>query len=408
MKKLCSPLPALLAGVLLSGCNWTVINPSGYVAKQQSNLLIFSVVLMLLIIVPVMFFTCYYAWKYRAGNQQAEYDPEFYHSNKLEFMVWGVPIAIILVLGTITWGSTHLLDPYRPLTRIDSATQIAGTEENLGAVKRLTNAVIDPKRSDSPATANVETLVIEVAALDWKWLFIYPEQGIATINEVAAPVNVPIEFKLTSASMMNSFYIPALAGQIYAMPGMQTRLHAVINDEGAFKGFSANYTGHGFSQMHFQFHGLSQAGFDDWAAKVRGSGDVLDRAEYLALDQFDQKDEKGHVKYFGTRHYGQVDPQLYYAILNMCVTPGAMCMDEMMHIDMAGGAGVEGIDNVKRLRYDRRRTQQAQIDLAEFSGVMPGDYVCTSRSVASDLDAAAGRTLRISLSSDAAAGTPTL
>lgn len=387
MKKMNSLAAMLLAALLLTGCNWTVINPSGYIAKQQSNLLIFSVVVMLVIILPVMFFTALYAWKYRASNKGAEYDPDFHHSNKLELLIWGGPILIIIILATVTWGSTHLLDPYRPLTRVDSQTQIAGVQEEIGTVKRLTNAFIDPNRANS-AVVDVKPLVIEVAALDWKWLFIYPEQGIATVNEVAAPVNVPIEFKLTSVSMMNSFYIPALAGQVYAMPGMQTRLHAVINAEGTYKGFSANYTGHGFSQMYFNFLGLSNAGFDEWVNKVRGAPATLDRAEYIALDQFDQKNERGHVKYFGVRHYGQVEARLYHAILNLCAVPGAMCADEMMAIDERGavrGDHDSWNTNVKRLRYDSRRTLKTQLALAEFSGIMPGDFICTTETVATDL-----------------------
>ncbi|PAT35741.1 cytochrome ubiquinol oxidase subunit II [Vandammella animalimorsus] len=383
MKKL-TPLAALLlVPLLLTGCDWTLINPSGYVAKQQSNLMIFSVLVMLLVIVPVMFLILFFSWKYRQSNQSGTYDSGFYHSNKLEVVIWGAPICIIIVLALVTWGSTYLLDPYRPLVRIDSQTKIAGMEENLGAVKTLATRFIDPKRSDE-AVVETTPLEIEVAALDWKWLFIYPEQGIATVNELAAPVNRPIRFKITSASMMNSFFIPALSGQVYAMPAMQTQLNAVMNREGKFKGFSANYTGHGFSQMYFYFHSLSNAGFDQWVEKVRSSTKVLDQAEYMALDQYNQKDERGHVQYFGIRHYGSVQQGMYHAILNLCVMPGAMCMDEMMGIDLAGGAGIDSLNNLKRLRYDMRRTTKAQLDLAEFSGMMPGDLVCTSDSAAVD------------------------
>lgn len=363
--------------VFLSGCDWALINPAGYIARQQSNLMIFSVIVMLLIVVPVISATMFFAWKYRARRGQT-YDPDFHHSTKLEFLIWGAPIATICLLATVTWGATHLLDPYRPLARIDSQTRIEGVEENLGAVKRFTNLFIDPKRRDETVVAVGRPLLIEVTALDWKWLFIYPELGIATVNEVAAPVNRPIEFKITSASMMNSFFIPSLAGQIYAMPGMQTQLHAVINREGAFKGFSGNYTGYGFSQMYFYFHGLSDQAFEQWVAKVRASPSALDRGEYQALDRFDQRNARGHVEYFGIRHYGQVENELFHAILNMCVTPGMMCMDEMMHIDMAGGGAADSADNYKRLQYDRRRNLATQLDLSAYSGVPPRDLVCTA------------------------------
>lgn len=179
---------------------------------------------------------------------------------------------------------------------------------------------------------------------------------------------------------MNSFFIPDLAGQIYAMPGMQTRLHAVMNKEGVFKGFSGNYTGHGFSRMYFSFHSVSNAAFDEWVAKVRSSNKALDRNEYLALDEYSQKDERGHVQYFGIRHYGSVEDRMFHAILNMCVTPGMMCAEEMMSIDLQGGVKDEAAsrENLKRLRYDMRRTVKAKLDLAEFSGLMPGDLICTT------------------------------
>lgn len=393
MKKLALLATALLATTLLAGCDWALVNPVGYIAKQEINLMWFSVWLMLLVIVPVIFLVLFWSWKYRRGNPHATYDDEFYHSNKLEVVIWGVPICIILVLGTVTWGSTHLLDPYRPLVRIDTNTKIAGIDEELGAVKRFTTKVIDPGRVDTPQVVEVKPLVIEVASLDWKWLFVYPEQGIATINEVAAPVNRPIHFKITSASTMNSFFIPHLAGQIYAMPGMQTQLHAVMNKEGAYKGFSGNYTGHGFSQMYFYFHGMSDSGFDEWVAKVRSSPKVLDRAEYLTLDVRNQKDERGFIKYFGTRHYGSFEDGIYSAILNMCVMPGMMCADEMMALDLAGGVKDEAQarQNFKRLQYDRRWNAQTQLNLAEFADFVPGSQLCTTDTIERDLAAVPAR-----------------
>lgn len=314
----------LSAAFLLSGCEWTVMSPAGDIAVQQRDLIVISTVLMLLIIVPVILLTFFFAWKYRASNTEAEYAPDWHHSTRLELIIWSAPLAIILVLGTVTWIATHKLDPYRPLDRIDPNTPIA---------------------------EGVEPLVVEVVALDWKWLFLYPEQGIATVNELAAPVNVPIQFKLTSSSMMNSFFVPALAGQIYAMTGMETKLHAVINKEGIYKGFSANYSGDGFSHMNFNFHGMSQDGFDAWVSKVRAEGVAFGRDEYLELEK---PSEREPVRYFT-----DVDPALYEAILNMCVAPGTMCMHEMMHIDRMGGGGVTSQENYARLRYDNRRANLA-------------------------------------------------
>jgi cytochrome o ubiquinol oxidase subunit 2 len=311
----------LLAGVL-AGCKAVVLGPSGYVALQQRNLIIESTVLMLLIIVPVIALTLIFARRYREGNTEAVYDPEWHHSTQLEVVIWSAPLAIIIALGAITWLSTHTLDPYRPLTQINGS---------------------------HPVPQGVKPLNVEVVSLDWKWLFIYPDQGIATVNELAAPVNVPIAFKLTSATVWNSFFIPALAGQIYAMAGMQTQLQAVINKPGEYQGFSAQYSGSGFSRMNFAFRGLSQQDFDQWVAKAKASGSALDRATYMKLQE---PSEQVPVHY-----YSSVENGLYNAVLNMCVTPGKMCVSEMHHIDATGGAGTESQENRERLEYDNLRVE---------------------------------------------------
>lgn len=293
--------------------------PSGDIAVQQRDLILISTALMLLIIVPVMAATLWFAWKYRASNKEADYAPNWDHSARLEVLIWSAPLAIIMVLGAITWISTHKLDPYRPLDRIDSQRAIPD---------------------------GTKPIVIEVVAMDWKWLFLYPEYGVASMNEFAAPIDRPITFHITASSVMNSFYIPALAGQIYAMAGMQTKLHAVINKEGNYEGFSANYSGPGFSHMRFDFLGRSTQDFDAWIAKVKSEGTPLGRAEYQVMEK---PSEKEPVRYFS-----QVDPQLYTAILNMCVDTSKMCMHDMMHIDMKGGAGKDSRDNRQKLEYDNR------------------------------------------------------
>ena len=180
-----------------------------------------------------------------------------------------------------------------------------------------------------------QPLVVEVVALDWKWLFFYPEQGIATVNELAAPVDRPIQFKITASSVMNSFYVPALAGQIYAMPGMETKLHAVINKPGEYEGFSANYSGAGFSGMRFKFHGLQGADFDQWVQKAKAEGKALGRDDYMQLERPSEREP--------VRRYASVAPGLYDAILNRCVEPGKMCMRQMMAVDATGGAGKAGL-----------------------------------------------------------------
>ncbi|RPE81547.1 ubiquinol oxidase subunit II [Vulcaniibacterium tengchongense] len=306
--KTLSRLLAALAVLPLAGCNTLLLNAPGDVARQQGDLIVVSTLLMLIIIVPVIALTLFFAWRYRASNAKATYKPDWDHSTQLELLIWAAPLVIIIALGAITWISTHTLDPYRPLDRIAEG---------------------------KPVPEGVEPLDVQVVALDWKWLFLYPEQNIATVNELAAPVDRPIRFSITASSVMNSFYIPALAGQIYAMPGMETKLHAVMNRPGEYVGFSANYSGAGFSGMRFRFHGLSAQDFERWVAKVRAGGDALERADYLRLEKPSEREP--------VRYYAQVSPGLYRAILNRCVDTAKMCMDEMMAIDATGGLGKRGL-----------------------------------------------------------------
>ena len=292
----CRLLPLLV--VFLTGCNTVVMNPSGDIAAQQGHLIYVSTLLMLLIIVPVIALTFLFAWRYRKSNTAARYEPDWDHSTKLELVIWGAPLLIIIALGLLTWISTHLLDPYRPLHRLDA---------------------------NRPIPADTKPLLVQVVALDWKWLFIYPEQGIATVNELVTPVDVPIRFKITASSVMNSFYIPALAGQIYAMPGMETTLNAVINKPGEYEGFSANYSGAGFSHMRFKYHGVSNEDFGNWVQKTKANGGALDRTNYLTLEKPSEREP--------VRRYAKIDGTLYDAIVNRCVPPGSVCMKDMMAAD---------------------------------------------------------------------------
>ncbi len=310
-------LPAI---ALLAGCNTVLLNPSGDVAMQQRDLIIVSTVLMLLIIVPVIALTLWFAWRYRKSNTTATYDPEWHHSTQLELVIWAAPLLIIIALGAITWISTHTLDPYRPLQRIDA------------------------NRDVIPGT---KPLVVEVVALDWKWLFIYPELGIATVNELVAPVDQPISFKITASTVMNSFFVPALAGQIYAMPGMETKLHAVINKPGEYDGISANYSGAGFSGMRFKFHGMSPEKFDEWAKATKSGGGALTRDSYTQLAQPSERNP--------VQRYATVAPDLYDAILNRCVESNRMCMKDMMAIDSSGGQGKIGTYNIASLDAATRK-----------------------------------------------------
>ena len=239
---------ALGLAALLSGCNsLLLLSPPGDVAAQQGNLIVVATVLMLIVIVPVIILTFVFAWRYRASNRKAKYTPDWDHSTQLELVIWGVPLLIIIALGWVTWKTTHALDPYRPLD------------------------------SDTPP------INVQVVAIDWKWLFIYPDLGIASVNELALPVHTPVSFTITSDAAMTSFFIPALGGQIYAMAGMQTKLHLIANETGEFKGIAANYNGPGFSDMHFTTLSLSPTDFQAWVNKVKRAPTTLDQTSYAHL-----------------------------------------------------------------------------------------------------------------------------
>ena len=286
---------SLSCAALMAGCDMVVLRPSGYVAVQQGHLVVISTLLMLLIIVPVIVLTLVFAWRYRESNTAAPYAPDWDHSIQLELIIWAGPLLIIIALGALTWIGTHTLDPYRPLTRIDSAR---------------------------PLSIEAEPLNIEVVAMDWKWLFIYPDHGVAVVNEVAIPVDIPVHFKITASSVMNSFYVPAMAGQIYAMPSMATQLHAVINRPGEFEGFSANYSGAGFYDMRFRLLGVSAGEFDSWVQKARASKDELTRQAYVELEKPSER--------VPVRRYGAVTSDLFDLVVNRCVDSRKLCVRHMM------------------------------------------------------------------------------
>lgn len=304
-------LPAALLGgtALLSGCSAVLFNPAGDMAVRQRNLIYLSTGLMLLIIIPVIVLTLLFAWRYRASANNPKYNPEWDHSTVLELLIWSAPLLIIIALGAVTWVSTHQLDPYRNLTRIDAERDVP---------------------------IDTQPLRVEVVAMDWKWLFIYPDLGIATVNEMAAVVDHPIRFEITATSVMNAFFVPSLAGMVYAMPGMETKLHAVINRPGEYQGMSGNYSGEGFSHMRFKFHGLDQAGFDRWVAEVKAQGTPLSRDAYLELAKPSAREP--------VRRYAGVEKGLFDTILNRCAEPGKPCMSATMAQDalrqrIAAGGG---------------------------------------------------------------------
>jgi cytochrome o ubiquinol oxidase subunit 2 len=236
-----------LMAVYLHGSNFAVLNPAGMVALKERNLMITTVLLGMFVVIPVFVMTAVISWRYREGNKQAKYSPDLDHNFWAEALWWGLPTGIIAVLSVITWNSSHALDPHKPL-----------------------NVAAKP-------------LSVQVVALDWKWLFIYPEQNVASVNYLQLPVGRPVHFKITADAPMNSFWIPQLGGQIYAMPGMVTGLHLMAGKPGDYRGSSANLSGAGFAGMDFTARAGSEAEFNDWLVSARRSPARLDAAAYDAL-----------------------------------------------------------------------------------------------------------------------------
>jgi cytochrome o ubiquinol oxidase subunit 2 len=265
---------------------------------------------MLIIIVPVLVLTALFAWIYRASNRAARYEPDWDHSIFLELVIWAVPLLIVICLGAMTWLGTHLLDPYRALAREKGAATVPA----VAATPAPPEAAPEEREHD-------RSLVIEVIALDWKWLFIYPQYHIATVNELVTPVGREIDFHITASTVMNSFYVPTLAGQIYAMPAMQTSLHAIADHTGNSQGFSANYSGAGFSGMHFAYRAVSTADFAVWLSTAQKSAPTLTRAAYRELER---PSENEPVRFFSA-----VDKSVFTAVVNRCIATDAPCRPAM-------------------------------------------------------------------------------
>jgi cytochrome o ubiquinol oxidase subunit 2 len=244
-----STLLGALALAALGGCRLDLLEPAGAVGAQEKTLILAALGLMLLVVVPVIVLTLVFAWRYRASNPRSTYAPKWAHSTAIEVVVWTVPCVIVAILGTMIWRTTRTLDPYLPLD------------------------------------STVKAVRVDVIALDWKWLFIYPDYGVATVNRLEIPVGTPVDFRLTAASLMNSFFIPRLGTQVYAMAGMQTQLHLVADEPGTYLGMSAAFSGEGFSDMRFDTVATSRAGFDEWIRQAKQSPQSLDTATYRALER---------------------------------------------------------------------------------------------------------------------------
>lgn len=257
--------------VLLAACNRGILDPVGPVGQAEKTILINSTAIMLAIIIPTMIATVAFAFWFRRGNSKATYRPDWEYSGAVEMVVWGIPVLTILLLGGITWIGSHDLEPSKPL--------------------------------DSP----VKPVSVQVVSLDWKWLFIYPEQGVATVNQLVVPAGTPINYQLTSATVWNVFSVPQFGTMIYTMPRMTTRLNLQADRPGVYDGFSAHFSGDGFPGMQFKAHVLPPEQFAAWAQGARGQGGPLDGRAYTDLLK--------PTSYVKPMTYGAVAPGLFDAIV---------------------------------------------------------------------------------------------
>ncbi|WP_349642919.1 ubiquinol oxidase subunit II [Bradyrhizobium japonicum] len=241
-------LAALLTGaMMLGGCTEGVLDPKGPIALAERQILFNALGIMLAIVIPVILAILGFAFWFRASNERARYRPDFTYSGRLELLVWSIPAMTVLLVGGVAWIGAHDLDPGKPIS------------------------------------STVKPVNVEVVSLDWKWLFIYPEQGIASVNKLVVPVGTPISFELTSSSVMNSFFVPQLGSQIYTMSGMATRLHLQADHLGTYPGISAMFSGEGFPYMHFTVEAVTDGGFAQWVRQTGETGSILDKQAYADL-----------------------------------------------------------------------------------------------------------------------------
>jgi cytochrome o ubiquinol oxidase subunit 2 len=263
----------LIGALALGGCSEGVLDPKGPVASAERLIMLNSTGIMLAIVIPTILATLGIAFWFRASNGRARYMPDFLYSGRVEMLVWSIPIMTVILVGGVTWLSSYDLDPPRPLA-----------------------SAVKPVR-------------VQVVALDWKWLFIYPDQGIASVNKLTVPVGTPISFELTSSGVMNSFFVPQLGGQIYTMAGMVTRLHLQADHVGRYRGMSANYSGAGFADMVFNVDAVAAETFPQWVSATRSSGPTLDAQAFSDL----AKPSKAVTPFT----YSAVAPGLFSGIVNL-------------------------------------------------------------------------------------------
>lgn len=269
----------------INGADMALFNTKGYVGDRERNLIIFTMLLSLVVIIPVFTLLFVFAWKYRESRPRGKYTPDNDHNTIAEFIWWGIPCCLILLVGTIAWNSSHTLDPYRPLA------------------------------------SDKKPISVEVIALDWKWLFIYPEQNIASVNLLEFPTNRPVNFTITSDAPMNSFWIPSLGGQIYAMSGMSTKLHLEAHTPGEYKGLSANISGEGFAGMKFIAKATSEDEFAQWVKQVKQTNTPLSHSVYDTL----AKPSTNNPPSF----YSSVVPDLYDTVIMKYMAPAATSTSDL-------------------------------------------------------------------------------
>ncbi|MCU4136770.1 ubiquinol oxidase subunit II [Buchnera aphidicola (Sitobion miscanthi)] len=256
-------LSLMLIFFILNGCNGLLLSPHGAIAVEECSLILIAFIMMLFIIIPVIFMTIYFSFKYRSTNINKTYKPDWCDSKTIEIVVWTIPIVIVSILAFLSWNYSHKLEPKKPIVSFN-----------------------DP-------------IKIDAVALDWKWLFIYPDYKVATINEIMFPVNRPIIFRITANSVMNAFFIPSLGSQIYAMPGMTTELNLIANNPGKYKGISSNYSGKGFSNMKFSaISVLKNSTFIDWIKKIKNSSLKLNTMKIF--NRISVPNENYSIEYFSS------------------------------------------------------------------------------------------------------------
>jgi cytochrome o ubiquinol oxidase subunit II len=263
---------------MIAACEPVVLAPAGQIGKANAQILVDSFIIMLVIAVPTITASLAFAFWFRASNRGAKYRPQFVYSGQIELITWSIPLLTIMLLGGVIWIGAHELDPYRPL------------------------------QSKTP------TLNVQVVSLDWKWLFIYPDQRVATVNQLVVPAATPVHFTLTSASVMNAFFVPRLGSMIYTMNGMTTQLNLIADQPGVFPGLSTHFSGDGFAGMHFDVKAVSPDQFQAWVASARASGPVLTAQAYADLSRQSQ-----NVAPFT---YRDVEPNLFQAIATQAIPPG--------------------------------------------------------------------------------------